>query len=335
MKSIFTKNLILLTVSLLGLANPTRKADSVCLDDQTFLYYTELGPVEVEGDQRELSCSDIGASQTLSDTLCVIEEVARSCPLSCSRCCKDNDASIVTFRKQNGVLGTCRWVSKRQKRIDRYCGTEVEYFTDQLFFEFSSVVLFDKLCPETCKVPWCPLPTSPPTFTTAPSPTITGSNFPTKSMVPSPVPTAYDFCLDDQTFLYYTELGPVEVGDQREFRCSDVGDSPNLVHELCGIEEVANSCPLSCALCCEDSKSNIIKFRRQNESLGTCRWVSKRKKRIDRYCGTEVEYTTAPAYQVPSEQLVLETGIVILFDKLCPETCKVSWCPNIYLPPQQ
>jgi hypothetical protein len=269
MKSTFAKILVLITVSLLDLATADLFfPQDFCLDDQTFIYYSELGPLE--GDQRELSCSDIGASQTLSDTLCEKEEVASSCPLSCSLCCEDSESNVIKFKRQNDLFGTCRWVSKKQKRIYRYCGTEVEYLTipaydipvNQVVVSSGSTISFDKLCPETCQVLWCPLPTSPPTYTNtppgptpAPSDQSTLSDVPTvipsdsPSMIPSQTPTQSPSCAaDDSEFRFEALLRP-DVMLSCDFILKHSEEERGLIRQhryCCGDFKISQQCCKSC-----------------------------------------------------------------------------------------
>ncbi|GFH55303.1 predicted protein [Chaetoceros tenuissimus] len=283
MRSIFKTSIVLLvTVSLLGLAT----AD-FCLDDQTlFLYYSW-------SEKRELSCSDIGDSQALSDTFCEIERVAISCHLSCSLCCEDSKGNVVKFRRQNDLWGTCRWVSKRQKRIDRYCGTEVEYITapayevplDQLVIEDGFLIQFDKLCPETCNALWCPLPTSPPTYWLTPggptpSPTMHLSNVPSSSKVPTSVPTASPSCAADDPEYRFEALFRPDVMLSCDFILKHSDEEKDLIRQhryCCGDFRISMQCCKSCYNVDCPTSAPTASPKTYNVRVYTLQWVGTRE----------------------------------------------------------
>lgn len=160
-------------------------AAQTCLNSETYSY--------LDG-SKERTCKNIGFNESRRAELCAIAEVSQNCPFSCGVCCEDN--ADFRWEKNNPLRNPakCLWVSKKQKRIDRYCDktkTVVAggYLTDTITVRYG--------CPVTCD--YCkqliPVATPAPTKAPAAAPVTPGPTptqpFPAPSRPPSPMPSPF------------------------------------------------------------------------------------------------------------------------------------------------
>jgi len=90
------------------------------------------------------------------------------------------------------------------------------------------------------------------------------------TVLPTIVPSKPFVCKNDKSYEY------------RSKNCQNIGWNEELRVELCQVDEVQNSCPTTCGLCCEDDSAYTF-----ITSLGTeksCKWIAKKDARKERYC---------------------------------------------------
>jgi len=89
---------------------PTAQLSALCENDYKFVFFYE---------NKVRTCKNIRINEDRRNVLCSVEEVNAACPQVCGSCCED-DATYI-FTRNNGLVGTCSWLGKKQERIDRYC----------------------------------------------------------------------------------------------------------------------------------------------------------------------------------------------------------------------
>lgn len=176
----------------LALATVVPQVAATCLNDETFIY--------VDGEKTR-TCKNIGFVEEARLRLCTIQEVADACPFSCGSCCEDNPD--FKWEKNNPELNaaTCKWVAKKQTRIDRYCDKTKTILTDPNPYN-SDTITIRYGCPVTCDycndavpIGTTPAPTSAPTKAPTAAPVTPGPTptqpFPAPSRPPSPMPSPF------------------------------------------------------------------------------------------------------------------------------------------------
>jgi len=147
-----------------------------CADSLTYVYE----------DNESQTCNWIRKG-TRRETLCLEEEVALGCPISCGVCCENN--LNYSFTVNTGSVKKCRWLYANEDRKMDWCE------------EFSNGRKVKRGCPKVCdacfpKITATPtavptfLPTSKPTIPPTEAPTKAPTETPTKAPTKAPVTTA-------------------------------------------------------------------------------------------------------------------------------------------------
>lgn len=96
--------------SLAPTSTPTSHVNAQCENDETFKFFYK---------QKIRTCKNIRINENRRKALCSVKEVNAACPQVCGSCCEDDVTYI--FTRNNGLVGNCSWLAKKQERIDRYC----------------------------------------------------------------------------------------------------------------------------------------------------------------------------------------------------------------------
>ena len=91
-------------------STPTAHVNTQCENDETFKFFYN---------EKVRTCKNIRINENRRKALCAVKEVNAACPQVCGSCCED-DATYM-FTRNNGLVGNCSWLAKKQERIDRYC----------------------------------------------------------------------------------------------------------------------------------------------------------------------------------------------------------------------
>ncbi len=97
----------------------------------------------------------------------------------------------------------------------------------------------------------------------------------------APTALSQDPCLNDQDYKY-------EDGEKMR-SCANIRLKEERRTALCQKEEVRESCPQTCGICCEDDPDFMFPLKKKLGTEQDCAWITKNEKnqatRVENYCG--------------------------------------------------
>lgn len=208
------------TIALLQISRIHSLSPTQCLNDQLFKF---------DYDATFLTCEQIGEEERRRIKLCQVEKVRQSCPQSCGICC-ENDPTYI-FQTEYSSDQNCKWLGKHDIRSFLYC--------DENNHNGRKV---SDACPKACNACKLYVDNNIPEYVldlTLP-PSIPATSPP--SLTPSPTVAT---CMDEETFRFQGKKRSCEKIRKNEYKRKT----------MCLEDEVRNSCPYTCGLCCVDDDS--------------------------------------------------------------------------------